>query len=396
MIYIEDAKSFFSTQNAKYDIIISEPSNPWVSGVSSLFTEEFYSVIKNYMNPDGLFVQWIHTYEIDIGLLLSVIKALSLQFDDYKIYAANDTDLIILASTEKIIENPDDIIFRDDAIANELNIIGISNLQDLNLRFLGDKKLFGPYMDNHVNSVNSDYFPVLDHQSPRTRYLGKQTLAIHGPRYFYLPILQIFYPWLEDVYYVDELQAKYLQTEMSINLSREIIQYIEGHSSQINNRIYQYYVDNLVNESGVCGQTVDEVLWVESILNVMIKTLPYLQPTENIKIYSAMALSCVEKMSSMQKHWLNLFLALSNRDKERIIKVTVDMLEGDIDLSSPQLRYVFSALFMSLIAANENDRALEAWSKYKAYAMESNTTISFTMAILLAIANQPSMKSELP
>ena len=72
------------------------------------------------------------------------------------------------------------------------------------------------------------------------------------------------------------------------------------------------------------------------------------------------------------------------------------MLEGDIDLSSPQLRYVFSALFMSLIAANENDRALEAWSKYKAYAMESNTTISFTMAILLAIANQPSMKSELP
>ena len=102
MIYIEDAKSFFSTHNAKYDIIISEPSNPWVSGVSSLFTEEFYSVIKNYMNPDGLFVQWIHTYEIDIGLLLSVIKALSLQFGDYKIYAANDYDLIILASPEKI------------------------------------------------------------------------------------------------------------------------------------------------------------------------------------------------------------------------------------------------------------------------------------------------------
>ena len=150
------------THNAKYDIIISEPSNPWVSGVSSLFTEEFYSVIKNYMNPDGLFVQWIHTYEIDIGLLLSVIKALSLQFGDYKIYAANDYDLIILASPEKNIQNPDDMIFRDDAIANELDIIGISNLQDMNIRFLGDKKLFGPYIDNHVNSVNSDYFPVLD------------------------------------------------------------------------------------------------------------------------------------------------------------------------------------------------------------------------------------------
>ena len=64
-IHIEDAKTFFSNHAKKYDIVISEPSNPWVSGVSSLFTEEFYSVIKKHLNDNGLFVQWIHTYEID-------------------------------------------------------------------------------------------------------------------------------------------------------------------------------------------------------------------------------------------------------------------------------------------------------------------------------------------
>ena len=41
-ILIDDAKSFFSTRNRRYDLIISEPSNPWVSGVSGLFTREFY------------------------------------------------------------------------------------------------------------------------------------------------------------------------------------------------------------------------------------------------------------------------------------------------------------------------------------------------------------------
>jgi spermidine synthase len=40
-IWIDDAKTFFATHNRRYDILISEPSNPWVSGVSSLFTREF-------------------------------------------------------------------------------------------------------------------------------------------------------------------------------------------------------------------------------------------------------------------------------------------------------------------------------------------------------------------
>ena len=39
-------RSFFSTHNRRYDLIISEPSNPWVSGVSSLFTREFYRRIR--------------------------------------------------------------------------------------------------------------------------------------------------------------------------------------------------------------------------------------------------------------------------------------------------------------------------------------------------------------
>ena len=50
-ILIDDAKSFFSTRNRRYDLIISEPSNPWVSGVSSLFTREFYRRIRKPSQP---------------------------------------------------------------------------------------------------------------------------------------------------------------------------------------------------------------------------------------------------------------------------------------------------------------------------------------------------------
>jgi spermidine synthase len=56
-LVIDDARTFFSASNKQYDIIVSEPSNPWVSGVSSLFSKEFYQHSKRYLEPSGLLVQ---------------------------------------------------------------------------------------------------------------------------------------------------------------------------------------------------------------------------------------------------------------------------------------------------------------------------------------------------
>ncbi|MBR6454310.1 MAG: fused MFS/spermidine synthase, partial [Fibrobacter sp.] len=60
-IFIDDAQTFFLTNRRKYDLMISVPSNPWVSGVASLFSHEFYAKMRRYMKPGGLWVQWIQT-----------------------------------------------------------------------------------------------------------------------------------------------------------------------------------------------------------------------------------------------------------------------------------------------------------------------------------------------
>ena len=74
-IFIDDAKGFFSTHHSRYDLIISEPSNPWVSGVSGLFTREFYRRIRKHLNEGGLLVQWIQLYEMDASLVATVLGA---------------------------------------------------------------------------------------------------------------------------------------------------------------------------------------------------------------------------------------------------------------------------------------------------------------------------------
>src|SRR5207248_2663690 len=96
-IVFDDAKTFFSTHNRKYDIVVSEPSNPWVSGVASLFTSEFYRYVRRYLEPGGVLVQWFQLYEIDASLVASVLGALGAEFPDYVVYAATNSDLLIVA-----------------------------------------------------------------------------------------------------------------------------------------------------------------------------------------------------------------------------------------------------------------------------------------------------------
>lgn len=56
---VEDAKSFLKLTERKYDVISSEPSNPWMSGVSGVFSKEYYEDCRRRLNPGGLMAQWV-------------------------------------------------------------------------------------------------------------------------------------------------------------------------------------------------------------------------------------------------------------------------------------------------------------------------------------------------
>jgi len=96
-IVIEDAKTFFSLHNSIYDLNIAEPSNPWVSGVASLFSTEFYRRVTGHLEYDGIFVQWIQLYEFNDELATSILKALSENFSDVIIFAIDDGNILLIA-----------------------------------------------------------------------------------------------------------------------------------------------------------------------------------------------------------------------------------------------------------------------------------------------------------
>jgi spermidine synthase len=63
-IIVADGRNYLFSTDQKYDVIVSEPPNIWVSGVSSLFTVEYYNIVKSHLKKDGLFSQWLPYYEM--------------------------------------------------------------------------------------------------------------------------------------------------------------------------------------------------------------------------------------------------------------------------------------------------------------------------------------------
>jgi spermidine synthase len=171
-ITIDDAKTFFSTYGKTYDLIVSEPSNPWVSGVAGLFSDEFYRHARRHLAPGGLFVQWIQLYEIDVELVVSVLKALDANFSDWAVYAANDVDAIVVARDGGILPPPDRRILQIPQLAAALRRTGIASQQDLDLRKIGTRRAWEGLVRSFAVPANSDFHPVLDQNAARTRFLG--------------------------------------------------------------------------------------------------------------------------------------------------------------------------------------------------------------------------------
>jgi len=96
-----DGRSFLAAAPpASYDLIISQPSLPWVSGAAKLFTREFYGIARSRLRPAGVFVQWFHLYHLDFAGVQSLLKTFSGVFPSVIVAAINrESGEVLLAGS---------------------------------------------------------------------------------------------------------------------------------------------------------------------------------------------------------------------------------------------------------------------------------------------------------
>ncbi len=173
---IDDAKSYFASSGQQFDLILSEPSNPWVSGVSGLFTDEFYQRVATYLAPGGIFGQWLHLYEIEDELVLSIIAALDRHFASWEIFLTNDVDVLVVASNDPQLPRPDWTVFERPDIARDLSRFRRLTPEMLEATRLITSREMAPLMAIKPEP-NSDFYPRLDLGAEQARFLRREAYA---------------------------------------------------------------------------------------------------------------------------------------------------------------------------------------------------------------------------
>ena len=166
---IDDARAFLSASGPAFDFVVSEPSNPWVSGVSGLFTVEFYRRVKSRLRPDGIFTQWFHMYEIDDASVASVIAGIDQVFGDYRMFVSSNSDLIIVAASEGELPTADWSVTRFPEFAKDLQYFAPLTSETLEATIVAGRRTLSPWLRSEA-TINSDFNPILDLNGERLRF----------------------------------------------------------------------------------------------------------------------------------------------------------------------------------------------------------------------------------
>lgn len=122
------------SRGESYDVVINEPSNPWISGVSNLFTREYLELGRSRLSTDGIWVQWIQTYGMGAEDLKSLLRTVCDVFDHVVLFASlEDSDLLLLGSRSPFLRSgPADLLLpAGDPRQLDLERVGVADPYDL-------------------------------------------------------------------------------------------------------------------------------------------------------------------------------------------------------------------------------------------------------------------------
>jgi spermidine synthase len=179
-IYHEDARTVLKLSPQKYDVIISEPSNPWMVGIGSVFSQEFYNLAASRLKTGGIMTQWFHSYEMDDHTMNLVLRTFASVFPYMEIWDIGDGDIIILGSQQPWNTGPEvyQRAFDLPQPREDLASIGIFSPQTVLVRQLASQAtafaIPGP------GPVQSDIRPVLEYDAPRAFYINAGAQAFQN------------------------------------------------------------------------------------------------------------------------------------------------------------------------------------------------------------------------
>ena len=173
-LIVQDGRAHLQLTNRKYDVIISEPSNPWMAGLASLFTRDFFELARDRLNQDGLFAQFFISYQMDWPTFSMVVRTFAEVFPNSSLIHTSSKDYLMIGCKGE-------------------NGLKLNNAEQnfqfaqksINMTLLNPKLLYGLVVTEDLDDlcgpgqINTDARPRLEFAAPKTMFVDDPTIQEH-------------------------------------------------------------------------------------------------------------------------------------------------------------------------------------------------------------------------
>ncbi len=154
-VIYDDGRHYLLTSNENFDVITSDPVHLWVRGTSALYSKEYFEIVRQHLNPGGVFAQWLPLYDGDVETIKSVLATFFEVFPDGTVWTNHignrGYDLVLLGQTAPTKINVDLLQWRlqradHSAVLASLRGVGFGSTFDVLSAYFGRASDLRPWL----------------------------------------------------------------------------------------------------------------------------------------------------------------------------------------------------------------------------------------------------------
>jgi hypothetical protein len=308
---------------------------------------------------------------MDASLVASVIGALGAEFAHYAIYAASDSDLLIVAAQSPLPGPADGRVFEHPGVAKELWTVHVLTVGDLDARYVGSRATLEPLFEAYGTPANSDYAPILDRNAARHRFMEKSATDVVALVNAEVPLLELVEPGRSRRAVNPLFRGAYaferVENTRLAWYGRDFLLRAQAPDPERIQALFQKDLELVKLRLMECRQPRELDVWLHSALHVAKALNPYLAPDDVGAVWNRILASpCFAGLQDYQRRWVLLFNAVGARNAPRMAELASSLLETQRELLSDAREYLLLAGMAGALASGERSKALELWNAHHA------------------------------
>jgi hypothetical protein len=341
-----------------------------VSGVSSLFSKEFYRDIRRHLNDGGLLLQWVQAYEITPALVGTILRALEGSFPDYELWMPSHGDLIIVAAKNGAVPRPDARALDNPRLRAELERFGIRNLDSLQLHRLGGSSALGPYFGSFGAPANSDYEPFLDLRASHARFMRAAADDAGQLLEVGLPLLEMFDRDLvvPDPARLAEASRRWLRRTGYAEQALAVAGYLRKGDNKLLAPLASALASDAVLVRAAlleCRVAPPSSTLIDALASIAWVANQHLPRAQRDSLWSLLAGSRCPQLGARERQWLRLHAAVGALDARRMAEAAGVVLGSGQPISVDLTVRALAARMAGLILSDQTAEAQREFAKYR-------------------------------